>query len=142
MKIIRITTENEISIHEFPKGSRCEQNMKLKELIGPSCEYIEHIMPRRLYTELGASNRAEHHPGTCANMLVDEEFYRHKLPENIIGSWLYETDKHGHPILGNILIAGEVWSGDGVDFCGLSEEQFSLLYPKFEEIVKKARKLK
>lgn len=138
-KIIRITTDNQISVHEFPEGTHREQNKKLKELIGPECELLEHVMPKRLYNALGASNRVTKEPGSCANILVDEEGYYHNLSPNLVGCWLYETDKHGYPILGNLLVTGESWGADGIDFCGLSEEQFELLNPKLEELVKKAR---
>lgn len=77
----------------------------------------------------------------CVSMLVDEEFLYHDLDMNGVGSFLYETDKHGSPIMGNILIVGEVWTGDGIDFCGMSEQQFNILYPKLEELTKKAREM-
>ncbi len=60
---------------------------------------------------------------------------------NTVGSWLYETDRHGHPIVGNILIVGTEWRGSGVSYCGISEEQFDLLYPQLEMITRKARNL-
>ena len=112
MRIIRISTDNEISIHDFPDGSYQEQNEKLRELIGPCCEIYEHVMPNRLYTELGASNKVGKIKGNCVSMLVDEEGDYHQLDENIVGCYLYETDKHGNPILGNILIVGEVLEND------------------------------
>lgn len=140
MKIIRITTDNEISVHEFPEGTYTKQNEVLGNLIGPKCELIEHVMPQRLYNVIGASNTVGREPGSCANILIDEDGHYHRLPVNVVGSWMYETDKHGYPILGNILVSGETWTGVGIDFCGLSEEQFNLIYPKLEEIVKKARK--
>lgn len=140
MKIIRITTDNEISVHEFPEGTYTKQNEVLGNLIEPKCELIEHVMPQRLYNVIGASNTVGREPGSCANILIDEDGHYHRLPVNVVGSWMYETDKHGYPILGNILVAGETWTGVGIDFCGLSEEQFNLIYPKLEEIVKKARK--
>ena len=139
MKIIRITTDNELSVHDFPEGNYSEQNKVLRELIGPKCDLLEHVMPIRLYRELGGSNRVGKEKGSCVNMLIDEEGLYHDLDINTIGSYLYETDRHGHPIVGNILIAGEVWHGDGISFCGMSEEQFDLLYPKFETLTKKAR---
>ena len=139
MKIIRITTDNELSVHDFQEGNCSEQNKVLRELIGPKCGLLEHVMPIRLYRELGGSNRAGKEMGSCVNMLIDEDGLRHNLDINTIGSYLYETDKHGHPIVGNVLIAGEVWHGNGISFCGMSEEQFDLLYPKFEELTKKAR---
>ena len=140
MKIIRIKTDNEISVHEFPEGTFAEQNEVLRNLIGLKCELIEHVMPKRLYNVIGASNTVGREPGSCANILIDEDGHYHKLPVNVVGSWMYGTDKHGYPILGNILVAGETWHGAGIDFCGLSEDQFNLIYPQLEEIVKKARK--
>lgn len=139
MKMIRISVENEITIHEFPEVAYSEQHHKLCELIGPHCELYEHVMPKRLYTELGGSNKVSNEKGGCVGMLIDEEGLYHDLPDNLVGSYLYETDKHGHPIVGTILIIGKYWDGDGINFSGISEEQFELLYPKFEVLGKKAR---
>ncbi len=139
MKIIRITTENEISVHDFPDGSYHAQNEVLRELIGPRCELYEHVMPNRLYKELGASNKVGKEKGRCVSMLIDEEGLYHDLEDNMVGSYLYETDKHGYVIAGNILIVGEARGSDGIDFCGISDTQFALLYPKLEELTKKAR---
>ena len=100
MKIIRITTDNEISVHEFPEGTYTKQNEVLGNLIGPKCELIEHVMPQRLYNVIGASNTVGREPGSCANILIDEDGHYHRLPVNVVGSWMYETDKHGYPILG------------------------------------------
>lgn len=138
MKIIRITTDNEISAHDFPEGDYGEQNRALKELIGPRCKLYEHVMPRRLYTELGGSNKICREPGRCVGMLVDEEGSYNDVGCNIAGSYLYESDKHGCPILGNVLIVGETYGNDGIDFCGISEGQFAILYPKLEKLTKKA----
>ncbi len=139
MRIIRISTDNEISIHNFPDGSYLEQNRALRELIGPYCELYEHVMPKRLYTELGASNRISRKEGSCVSMLIDEEGHYHDLDENLVGCYLYETDKHGWPIVGNILIVGEMQSEDGIDFCGIAEDQFTMLLPKSTKLAEKAR---
>lgn len=139
MKLIKITTDNEISVHEFPEGPYTVQNHALRELIGPRCELYEHVMPNRLYKELGGSNKVGKEKGSCVSMLIDEEGLYHDLDDNMVGSYLYETDRHGHVIAGNILIVGEVWTGDGIGFCGMSDIQFNLLYPKLEELTKKAR---
>lgn len=140
MKIIRITTDNEISVHEYPAGSYMAENTALRKLIGPCCELYEHVMPKRLYKELGGSNRVSSVPGNCVNMLVDEEGLLKKLPANIVGSWLYESDLHGWPIVGNVLITGEVETDDGICFCGMSDDQFALLYPKLKSLTEKVRK--
>ena len=139
MRIIRISTNNDISVHDFPDGSHRVQNEVLRQLIGPRCELYEHVMPNRLYKELGGSNKVGKEKGSCVSMLIDEEGIYHDLEDNIVGSYLYETDKHGHMIAENILIVGEVWGRDGIDFCGISDSQFDLLYPKLEELARKAR---
>ncbi len=140
MKIIRISTDLELTTHEFPEGKTiCEQNKVLRGLIGPGCSIYEHVMPKRLYKVLGGSNRVTKRPGDCVNMLVDEEGLLKGLPYNMVGSYLYETDIHKHYIVGNILIAGEVMTEDGICFCDISEEQFNLLYPKLKNITEKAR---
>lgn len=124
MKIIKITTENEITTLEFPEGDITSVNKRLYEMIGPKCELMEHVMPSRLYKILGASNRPKKEKGSCTSILMDEEAYYHDLEVNVVGSWLYESDLHGNPILGNILVIGEYWGGDGVEFCGMSDEQY------------------
>lgn len=52
MKIIKVSTELEMSVHEFPEGTMREQNKVLYGLIGNGCDLVEHVMPKRLYTEL------------------------------------------------------------------------------------------
>ncbi len=139
MKIIRISVDNEISTYDFPEGSYSQQNQALRKLIGPRCELYEHVMPNRLYTKLGASNKVSRKKGACVSMLMDEEALYHDLKENLVGSYLYETDRHGWAIAGNILLVGETLGGEGIDFCGIAEDQFTMLLPKLTELAEKAR---
>ena len=141
MKIIRISTKNEISLHDYPAGTYNEQNKALRDLIGPRCELYEHVMPKRLYTELGGSRKISTEKGECVSMLIDEEGHYHDLEMNLVGSYLYEMEKHGCVIVGNILIVGEVWSGDGIDFCGISDSQFESLYHKLKTLTEEARRV-
>lgn len=46
-KIIKVSTDLEVTVHDFPQGTIREQNRQLCELIGNGCEMIEHVMPRR-----------------------------------------------------------------------------------------------
>ena len=107
-KMILITTDNEVKELEYPDGG-LKSWKKLREHIGNGCELIEHVQPKRLYTEIGAGIEIKNVPGSKVSMLVDEEFYFHcdETKLNKIASWLYETDRHGYPILGNALIIGE-----------------------------------
>lgn len=127
MKIIKISTDMELSVHEFPDGSHASQNEFLRGLIGNGCELYEHVMPKRLYTELHQSNRPTKVQGQCVSMLIDEEGLLKENEPNLIGSYLYESDRHGHPIMGNVLFVGEEWGGDGIDFCGIEDSVFEKL---------------
>lgn len=128
MKIIKISTDLEMTIHEFPTGTHGEQNDYLRGLIGENCELYEHVMPARLYTELHHQNRPTKVKGQCVSMLIDEEgLVKEGMKPNLIGSYIYETEKHGYPIMGNILFVGEEWTGDGIDFCGIEESVFKKL---------------
>lgn len=137
MKMIKITTENQLSVIDFPEGGIREQNKTLVSHIGPKCELLEHVMPKRLYTELHASRER----GNCISMLVDEDGYYHELDMNVVASWLYESDHHGNPILGNVLIVGEKWENDGISFCGIPGDQFALIFPRLRRLTEKARKM-
>lgn len=95
--------------------------------IGNGCNLYEHVMPERLYTDLKMKNCPTKIPGQCVSMLIDEEGRLKENVPNLIGSYLYKTDEHGNPIMGNILFVGEEWTGDGIDFCGIEEETFKLL---------------
>lgn len=139
-KIIKITTNDEISVHEFPKGSYSEQNKVLQELIGNDCEIYEHVLPNRLYTELGMSNRPTKISGQCVSMLVDElGLMKAIMKPNAVASYLYQTDKHGNPIIGNVLFVGEEWTDDGVAFCGIEDSVFDKLYKELTIMTAKAK---
>lgn len=126
MKLIKLDTKGHVLSLDFPSGSRRSQTLQLKELIGPECDYLERVCPMRLYTALGCTHTTSYeHPGKAVCMLVDEEFLIRKPPQerNIIASWLYETDIHHYPILGNALIVGQCWEDDGIDFCGIEDAE-------------------
>ena len=140
MKLIRITTDNEISVHEFPDGSQAEQNETLCKLVGDNCEFLEHVMPVNLYKELGASHCAQKEKGMAVCMLVDEEGHFHGNENvNAVGSFLYGATSHGIPIVGNILIVGEYLTQDGRKICGIAESQFKLIYPQLRKLSQRAK---
>ena len=100
----------------YPEGTVIEQLHKFYKLIGKECENVEIVHPKRLYTLT-----EEQYP---VMMLVDEEYLYHKTAQiNPIASYLYETDVHGHPINGNVLIIGMKKGLDGMEFCGISAER-------------------
>ena len=141
MKILRIKTDNTVEALQYPeeKNIRAEDK-KLREFIGEECGILERVRPVRLYEELGAGTKPTKRKGEAVNMLVDEEGMIKKLPINMVASWLYGADMHGHPIVGDVLIAGEYWYGDGISFCGLSEWNFSILHGQLQMLADMARK--
>lgn len=135
MKLIKISADLELSVHEFPDGFHEEQNKFLRELIGNGCDICEHIMPDRLYTELHMFDRPSKIPGQCVSMLIDEEGRLKENVPNMIGSYLYRTEQHGCPIMGNILFVGEELSGGGIDFCGIEDSVFELLKLELKNLI-------
>ena len=59
MKLIKISTDLELTVHDFPTGTHSEQNDYLRGLIGNDCELYEHVMPERLYTDLKMKDRQQ-----------------------------------------------------------------------------------
>lgn len=141
MKIIKVSTELEMTVHDFPEGSIREQTHALCELIGNGCDIIEHVMPRRLYTSLKMSNNPTKTPGDCVSMLIDEEGRLKPNKTNVIGSYLYETDRHGCPIVGNVIFVGEVIANEGISLCGISDENFSALENKLKNMILAMKKI-
>lgn len=134
-KIIKVSIDLEVTVHDFPEGALTEQNKKLYELIGNGCNMIENVMPKRLYRELGHTTTVLKENSKCVSMLVDEEFlFRNGSRPNLIGCYLYETDKHRSPIMGNILFVGNAYIGDGIEFTGIELETFETLYAQLKNM--------
>lgn len=131
-KLIRVSTDLQVTIHDYPEGSYQMQNGVLCKLIGDDCDLYETVKPRRLYSKVKIGKKMEKE-GHRMVMLVDEEGLLKSLESNILGSWLYETDKHGYPIAGNVLFVGTKYTGMGIDFCGISEDVAESLKKEFEE---------
>lgn len=135
MKLIKISTSLELTVHDFPTGTIEEQNRFLRKLIGNDCGTYECVMPERLYTDLKMLDHPTKVPGQCVSMLVDEEGTLKLNSPNLIGSYLYKTDIHNQPIMGNVLFVGEEWGSDGIGFCGIEDETFKLLELELHNMV-------
>ena len=78
------------------------------------CDWCEIIRPRRLprgYVMVG-----------------DEESKLKPNFENFVGSWFYETDKHGEPIVGPVMILKEVFGPEGPELDGLVDEDIDIIF--------------
>ena len=83
MNGIVITPSGEIYIRQFEEPLYRSAG----EVVGG---LIEVVRPKRL--------------GKPYCMIVNEEFLLLGLPKNPVGSYLYATDEHGHPICGSTYI--------------------------------------
>lgn len=135
MGIIRVSTNGKITIHSIPNEAYLEFNEELYSLVGNGCGFLEHVMPKRLYKELRHSN--DPYTGKGISMLVDEEGCLKANETNVIASWLYETDKHNMPIMGNVLLVSETFKDNGICFCGLDKEVEEKLYLQLTELAKR-----
>ncbi len=66
-------------------------------------------------------------------MIINDEGLLRELPMNMVGSLLYGTHTHGHPIAGNIVIMKTGCTCDGPDIVGLTDEEIAQLSASFME---------
>ena len=110
MKGIVITTDQKLTVQEF--------SSPLHKTVGAVVDGpIEMISPRGLS-----------HP---YRMFVNENGQLLDLRINPIGSWLYGTYAHGHPILGTIVIMKIGMTPDGPDIIGLTDDEIETITTKF-----------
>ena len=105
-KAIKLRTDGHIEIIDVPQQRGLLDWFYLQ--IGTNC--IENVYPRGLEEPY--------------MMVVDEEGLLKDRPViNFLASWLYETQKHGHPIVGTVLVMQRVMTWDGPDIGGIPEEE-------------------
>lgn len=112
MKGLIITTSGIIRTKDFTAPAY----KSVGEAVGG---YIEIVRPKRL------------NPPYC--MVVNEEGLLLDLPLNLYGSYLYCTELHGNPIVGDIVILKEGWIHGERDFDGLSDEECRAFAEQIEE---------
>lgn len=101
-KGVVITTDNQVYETEFQEPLF----QGAKKILGG---YMEHVNP-------GGLKRPY-----C--LLCNEEGLLMGLPINAYGSFLYRTDIHGSPIVGNIIIMKDGYEDGEPDIVGLSDEE-------------------
>ena len=109
MKIVKLSSVGMVTTYDYPEGSWKEKHKTLTGLIGPECELLESVQPKKIYRPFGGPAKY----GKVV-MLVDELGWFHNTIPNIKVSQLY-----GDTIMGAVLFVGV----DGEDFTGLTEEQ-------------------
>lgn len=111
MKGLIITTDNIIRTKDFSEPAY----KSVGEAVGG---YIEIVHPKRLDTPY------------C--MVVNDAGLLIGLPLNLHGSYLYCTDQHGSPIVGDIVILKEEYNDMGIDLAGLTDDECVTLAERFE----------
>ena len=109
MKLIKLSSVGMVMTYDYPKGRWKEKHKILTGLIGPECELLEIVHPKKLYKPFGGPAES----GKVV-MLVDESGWFHNTIPNIRASQLY-----GDTIMGTALFVGV----DGEDFTGLNDDQ-------------------
>lgn len=118
MKTLKITTDNKISIIDLDFDYE-----SLKEEVGG---YFETVKTQKLWDYFKAK----------VVMIVDEEGLIKELPANLLGCYFYDTDKHGFPIVGDVILGLMI----GPEIIGLGDrdaeqwmEKMLKDFPKLEE---------
>lgn len=115
MKGIVVTTNLDVSIQDFT----APLYKSLGEAVGG---YIEHVNPKYLKSPY------------C--MIVNEEGILEGLQMNPLGSLLYGTQEHGHPIVGTIVFMKDSFSDGEPDIIGLDDES-ERIQEEFKNIIEK-----
>ena len=68
-------------------------------------------------------------------MAIDESGLSKRLPMNPLGSWLYQTDIHGHPIVGDLLFFKNVMTSDGPSYDSLNVTEVLKLETLFDKVI-------
>lgn len=81
------------------------------------CDYFENVYPRGLEEPY--------------MMIVDEEgLFKDKPALNFYASWLYETHKHGQPIVGDALIMKQIIVDGEPEIGGMEKKEAEVLQRK------------
>lgn len=115
MKTIKITADNKISIIDVD----FDNYKAIQKVIGG---YIEMVKTQKMFDYFGRP----------VLMLVDEDGYEKQLSGNAVASFMYDFEKYGLPVLGDIIFAqpaGEY--GEDMEGIGEPEETMQMLMQRF-----------
>lgn len=87
-KTLKVTTDSQIKVVDVD-FNRIED---IQREIGGFCERV-------------CTGKFQDYFGAGVMMIVDEEGLLKRLPMNPLGSFFYGTSKHGHPIVGDFILA-------------------------------------
>ena len=105
MKGVKVQTNGTISMIDVRQNGKPLYDL-MHEVVGGFYENVNPIRLRKGYV-----------------MVVNEEGFLLGLDRNPIGSYLYGTDKHGSPIVGDALILKYGFYEDEPDVVGMTDEE-------------------
>lgn len=117
MKAITISTDNEIKKIDVKQNGAPLYELMKKPVGG----WYENVHPRRLPSKYV--------------MIVNEEGLLHDLPINTVGSYLYATDIHGQPIVGDVIILKLGHYQGEPDVIGMTDDETNELMNDFLKII-------
>lgn len=117
MKGIKITTDNIISTVDIQENGSPLYDLMRKAVGG----HFENVYPCRLKRGFV--------------MIVNEEGLLHDLPINTVGSYLYATDIHGQPIVGDVIILKLGHYQGEPDVIGMTDDETNELMNDFLKII-------
>ena len=89
MQTVKVSTDDVVSLIDIDFDSYRE----IRSVIGG---HFETVRTKRTASYFGSPDII---------MLVDEEGLLKRLPMNVFGSFMYGTAEHGHPIVGDLILA-------------------------------------
>lgn len=118
MKGVVVTTDLDIRVEDFADP--------LYKTVGVAVDgYIEHVRPMRLKEPF------------C--MVVNDEGQLRGLSRNLVGSFLYGTDLHGEPVVGNIVIMKDGYRNGEHDIVGLTDEEVMVVQRNISTLISKLK---
>ena len=118
MKGIVITTQDNIEIRDFDRPLY----KSIGAVVGGFIEIVNPVGLKQPFV-----------------MIVNDDGLRLELELNAVGSVLYGTLAHGHPIVGDIVIMKRGYTEEGPDIIGLEDQEAVELFNLFTNLL--ARKI-
>lgn len=125
MKGIVIRTNGIAEVVDFPQGDVGEKLKWYYSLLG--CDCIDIVHPYGLEEAAKKLDLKAYLRGF--SMVVDDEALLKDKPEvNVIASLLYGVDSHGQPLCGDVLVAKDQETEDGIETVGMTDKEVTMLH--------------
>lgn len=129
MKSLLIKTNGAVELVDFPEENKLNWYY---EQIG--CDCIDIVSPYGL-EEIAETYDLRSLLGKFCIICDDEALLKEKPEVNVIASLLYGVDSHGQPLCGNVLIAKNEYTPEGVDSVGLEDVDLFLMQAAINSLI-------